>query len=111
MKVMLLAEGLRVSGGVERFVCALANRLADEGMAVAIGTPDSSAEEVPYPLSPSVRILHGPVPAGWAKRRVPTPSHRVGTHQDPRTWRAVSACATVRAGFRQGGYGCALFHP
>jgi glycosyltransferase involved in cell wall biosynthesis len=57
IRVLLLAEGLHVAGGVERFVCALANHLATQGMDVAVGTVDTTREQLRYPLVPSVRLL------------------------------------------------------
>jgi glycosyltransferase involved in cell wall biosynthesis len=58
-RVLLLAEGLSLAGGVERFVCALANHLAQQGMDVAVGTVDTPREQVRYPLAPAVRLLAG----------------------------------------------------
>lgn len=59
MRVLLLCEPLDTAGGVERFVCALANHLADEGMEVAIGSVSARREEVRYPLHEAVRVLVG----------------------------------------------------
>jgi len=59
MRVLLLCDRLDVSGGVERFVCALANHLADEGMDAAVGSVDSVREDIRYPLKPQVRVLAG----------------------------------------------------
>ena len=59
LRVLLLCEGLDVAGGVERFVCGLANELADQGMDVAVGSVDTPAAQVRYPLRPSVRVLAG----------------------------------------------------
>lgn len=66
IRVLLLCERLDVAGGVERFVCALANHLAGEGMDVAVGSVDTPAPAVRYPLDPKVRVLAG-VPRRAAK--------------------------------------------
>lgn len=57
LRVLLLCERLIVAGGVERFVCALANHLAEQGMDVTVGTVDTAAHEVRYPLHAAVRVL------------------------------------------------------
>ncbi len=59
MRVLLLCDRLDISGGVERFVCALANHLVDEGLDAAVGSVDSVREEIRYPLRPQVRVLTG----------------------------------------------------
>jgi glycosyltransferase involved in cell wall biosynthesis len=58
-RVLLLCASLDIAGGVERFVCALAGHLADEGMDVAIGSVDTPASAVRYPVHPAVRIVAG----------------------------------------------------
>jgi len=68
LRVLLLCDRLDVSGGVERFVCALANHLADEGMDAAVGSVDTPASAVRYPLNPAVRVL-----AASARRSLPKP--------------------------------------
>jgi glycosyltransferase involved in cell wall biosynthesis len=57
IRVLLLAEGLCLAGGVERFVCVLANHLARQGMDVAVGTVDTPRAQVRYPLDAAVRLL------------------------------------------------------
>ncbi|HZT56218.1 MAG TPA: glycosyltransferase [Burkholderiaceae bacterium] len=57
LRVLLVCDRLDIAGGVERFVCALANHLANEGMDVAIGSVDTSRAEIRYPLSSAVRVL------------------------------------------------------
>jgi glycosyltransferase involved in cell wall biosynthesis len=89
IRVLLLAEGLSVAGGVERFVCALANHLAEQGMAVAVGTVDTAREQARYPLSPSVRLLAG------APRQAPR-------DPDPAGSRAARAWRLLRAQWRTG---------
>ncbi len=59
MRVLLLCDRLDISGGVERFVCAMANHLAGEGMDVAVGSVDTQRAEIQYPLNASVRVLTG----------------------------------------------------
>ncbi|MET0332864.1 MAG: glycosyltransferase family 4 protein, partial [Rhizobacter sp.] len=59
LRVLLLCDRLDISGGVERFVCGLANHLSREGMQVAVGSVDTRREAVRYPLSAEVRVLHG----------------------------------------------------
>lgn len=65
IRVLLLCDRLDIAGGVERFVCSLANRLSQEGMAVAVGSVDTPASAVHYRLDASVRVLCGarPTPA------------------------------------------------
>lgn len=57
LRVLLLCDRLDIAGGVERFVCGLANHLAAEGMDVAIGSVDTPPSEVRYPLRQGVRVL------------------------------------------------------
>lgn len=82
MRVLLLCDRLDISGGVERFVCALANHLSDEGMDVAVGSTDSERADIRYPLKDAVRVL-----AGDRKRAQPEgePRSRVG-----RAWRLAA---------------------
>jgi len=89
IRVLLLAEGLRITGGVERFVCALANHLAGEGMAVAVGTVDTARDEVRYPLAPSVRLLRGT-------------ATRVTVDAGAPRWRLARAWRLLRAQWRTG---------
>ena len=71
-RVLLLCERLDVAGGVERFCCTLANHLAAQGMAVAIGSTAPAGARPPYALDARVRVLHAPLPAtraaGWMRR-------------------------------------------
>jgi glycosyltransferase involved in cell wall biosynthesis len=59
IRVLLLCDRLDIAGGVERFVCALANDLAREGMEVAVGSVSTRRASVRYPLDSSVRVLTG----------------------------------------------------
>jgi glycosyltransferase involved in cell wall biosynthesis len=54
--VLLICESLRVTGGVERFVCQLANELAARRMTVTVGNVDAAREEVVYALDARVRV-------------------------------------------------------
>jgi glycosyltransferase involved in cell wall biosynthesis len=74
LRVLLLCDRLDIAGGVERFVSGLANHLAAEGMDVAIGSVDTPAAEVRYPLRQGVRVLSAfaersrePAAAGWRR--------------------------------------------
>ena len=53
--VLLVCESLRVTGGVERFVCQLGNELVARGLTVTIGNVDAERAAVVYPLDPRVR--------------------------------------------------------
>lgn len=57
MRVLLLCDRLDISGGVERFVCALANHLIGEGIDVAVGSVDTPRGDIRYPLDAKVRVL------------------------------------------------------
>lgn len=60
LKVLLLCDPLDSAGGVERFVCALANHLArEQGMEVAVGSADTPAAAIRFPLDPAVRVRVG----------------------------------------------------
>jgi glycosyltransferase involved in cell wall biosynthesis len=57
--VLLICESLRVTGGVERFVCQLGNELVARGLTVTLGNVDAVRGEVVYPLDPRVRVAAG----------------------------------------------------
>jgi glycosyltransferase involved in cell wall biosynthesis len=59
LRVLLLSDRLDIAGGVERFVCALANHLSHEGMDVAVGSVATPRSAVRYPLEAAVRVLSG----------------------------------------------------
>lgn len=61
-KVLLACERLDLAGGVERFVCLLADHLAGLGMAVSVASVDTPASRVAYALEPRVKVLHGSRP-------------------------------------------------
>jgi glycosyltransferase involved in cell wall biosynthesis len=56
MRVLLVCDRLDVAGGVERFVCTLANHLVSMGHSVALGTVDTPAGCVRYPLDARVKV-------------------------------------------------------
>jgi glycosyltransferase involved in cell wall biosynthesis len=59
LRVLVLCESLELAGGVERFVCALANQLDREGMRVTVGTVQTPRERVRYALRPGVALKAG----------------------------------------------------
>lgn len=54
---MLVCERLDLAGGVERFVCDLANHLVEVGHTVCVAAGVASAATLPYPLAAKVRLL------------------------------------------------------
>ncbi len=64
--VLLLCENLALAGGVERFVCELADALLGRGLQVTLGSVDTPRERLVYPVDARVRVLSGeaPRPAG-----------------------------------------------
>jgi hypothetical protein len=99
IRVLLLAEGLVLAGGVERFVCALADHLATQGMNVAVGTVDTPRAGA---LSArSVRLLAGAtspaLPPAGARM---APAARSGARAGPCTG-APRAHGTQRRGRAQ----------
>jgi glycosyltransferase involved in cell wall biosynthesis len=83
LRVLLLCDRLDVSGGVERFVCALANELAGQGLEVAVGSVDTPRSAVRYPLVDAVRVVTG---TGTAAPEASAPSSRLA-----RAWRLLRA--------------------
>jgi glycosyltransferase involved in cell wall biosynthesis len=71
LRVLLLCDRLDIAGGVERFVCTLANHLAGEGLDVAVGSVATPRAAVRYPIAPAVRVLAGaaPLPQHEARSR------------------------------------------
>lgn len=57
LRVLLLCDRLDITGGVERFICELANHLLGEGLDVAVGSVDTPRVDIRYPLNPAVRVL------------------------------------------------------
>lgn len=87
-RVLLLCDSLAVSGGVERFVCQLANDLARRGFEVAVGSVDTPAAAVRYPLEPFVKVLAGTSPRRSARsENEPEPS----AHRIVQAWRMFAA--------------------
>jgi glycosyltransferase involved in cell wall biosynthesis len=91
MRALVLCERLDVEGGVERFVCQLADLLVGEGFDVAVGTVATARDEVAYPLLPAVRVL-----AGAASLTGPAPTGRWRHwHLARAQWRTGRALARV----------------
>jgi glycosyltransferase involved in cell wall biosynthesis len=71
-RVLFLCERLHLAGGVERFCCALANHLAENGWEVALGSVSAPGEAPYYPVDPRVKLLHAPIAqrlgAPWMRR-------------------------------------------
>lgn len=63
LRVVLACERLDVAGGVERFVCGLANDLVHRGLQVAVASVATQRSQVPYALDPAVQVLTGCEPA------------------------------------------------
>ena len=57
VSVMLLCDHLATAGGVERFVCELANYLSREGLEVVVGSTDARSAGVFYALDSAIRVL------------------------------------------------------
>jgi len=55
--VLLLCESLAIPGGVERFVCELADALVARGMKVTLGSVDTPRERLVYPVDPRVGVV------------------------------------------------------
>ena len=62
--VMLACESLAQAGGVERFVCGLANAFSRQGMRVSVATAASLPSTWPYPLDEAVARSGGMPTAG-----------------------------------------------
>jgi glycosyltransferase involved in cell wall biosynthesis len=84
MRVLLLGASLDIAGGVERFICDLANHLAEQGMDVAVGSVDTPAADVRYPLNAGVRVVAGRV-------RRSAPPHEADATRWKRNWRLFHA--------------------
>lgn len=56
---MLVCDSLHLAGGVERFVCTLANHLVGEGFAVSVASVATPREAMHHRLDPAVRVVHG----------------------------------------------------
>jgi glycosyltransferase involved in cell wall biosynthesis len=55
--VLLLCESLSLPGGVERFVCELADALVGRGLRVTLGSVDTPRERLVYPVGPEVSVV------------------------------------------------------
>ena len=67
--VLLLCESLALPGGVERFVCELADALVGRGMKVTLGSVDTPRERLVYPVGEGVDVVAAAAP------RSARPSH------------------------------------
>ncbi|NUZ06989.1 glycosyltransferase [Piscinibacter koreensis] len=56
-RVLLIADRLDVAGGVERFVSRLADALHGEGLAVALGSVDTTRERLAFPVGAGVPVV------------------------------------------------------
>lgn len=95
--VLLLCESLALPGGVERFVCELADALVGRGMKVTLGSVDTPRERLVYPVGEGVDVVAAgdPRPASAAKGRLARMPAILGER-----WRAGRALGRVidRAG-------------
>ena len=55
--VLLLCENLALPGGVERFVCELADALVGRGLKVTLGSVDTPRERLAYPVGTGVDVV------------------------------------------------------
>jgi len=60
--VLLLCESLALPGGVERFVCELADALVGRGMKVTLGSVDTPRERLVYPVGTGVDVVAAGLP-------------------------------------------------
>ena len=60
--VLLLCESLALPGGVERFVCELADALVGRGMKVTLGSIDTPRERLVYPVGAGVEVVAAGLP-------------------------------------------------
>jgi glycosyltransferase involved in cell wall biosynthesis len=56
-RVLLLCENLALPGGVERFVCELADALVGRGLQVTLGSIDTPRERLAYPVGEGVSVV------------------------------------------------------
>ena len=80
-RVLLLCDRLDIAGGVERFVCQLANHLSTQGFDVAVGSAQTTRAKVAYELAGAVRVLNAarPVPVGDGWRAMLARQWHIGT--------------------------------
>ena len=90
--VLLLCESLAVPGGVERFVCELADALVGRGMKVTLGSVDTPRERLAYPVGSAVDVVAAgaPRPARGSRPRLGKRLAIVGER-----WRAGRALGRV----------------
>ena len=90
--VLLLCESLALPGGVERFVCELADALAGRGLKVTLGSVDTPREHLAYPVGPAVSVV-----ASGPSQLARTPRTRLGRMPQilGERWRAGRALGRV----------------
>ena len=84
LRVLLLCDRLSLSGGVERFVCALANDLAMQGLDVAVGSVDTPRNALRYPLLEAVRVVSGELAVAPVESRAESSTRGIA-----RAWRLL----------------------
>ena len=90
--VMLVCERLDLAGGVERFVCDLANHLSRSGHTVLVAAGAALRATVPYALSPAVHLVPADLPLVHTVY-APGPLRR--WHLARRQWQLGRALAAV----------------
>lgn len=100
IRVLLLCDRLDIAGGVERFVCALANDLAREGMEVAVGSVSTRRASVRYPLDSSVRVLTGEEGRLLGDSREPASRLGRAWHMLRTQWRVGSALSRLTRAYQ-----------
>ena len=90
--VLLLCESLALPGGVERFVCELADALVGRGLKVTLGSVDTPRERLAYPVGPNVSVV-----ASGPPQLARTPRTRLGRMPQilGERWRAGRALGRV----------------
>ena len=90
--VLLLCESLALPGGVERFVCELADALVGRGMKVTLGSVDTPRERLAFPVGSAVSVV-----ASGPPQLARTPRTRLGRMPQilGERWRAGRALGRV----------------
>lgn len=97
-RVLLACERLDLAGGVERFICHLANHLAAQGWQVGVASAVALTEPLHFPVLPSVAVLSGGVPASGPVRRASGPLRRLALAA--RQWQVGRDLARLSAAFQ-----------
>jgi len=90
--VLLLCESLALPGGVERFVCELADALVGRGLKVTLGSVDTPRERLAFPVGSAVSVV-----ASGPSQLARTPRTRLGRMPQilGERWRAGRALGRV----------------